>query len=99
MIVDSCNHISVSKDLIVVEPKYRGPIQWKLDPHGGWEFANGGIEIIQGSDAEFDPAGNSPHVVTWHNNHRNADKIYKYNVIVKPSGGGQVCRLDPSIMN
>lgn len=97
--VVSCKNITVSKDPIVVEPGHRGPIQWKLDPHGGWEFYGGGI-IVHQNDGEFEPAnGNSPFVVTWNNKHQNADKTYKYDVVVQARGGGPVCVLDPSIMN
>lgn len=100
VIVTSCDYIDVSQDPIVVEPGHRGPIQWKLPPHGGWEFADGGIQIQQGTDGEFAPAaGNGPYVVTWNNNHRHPRKTYKYDVIVKRSTGGPTCRWDPSIMN
>ena len=75
-------------------------MQWRLDTRSGWEFARGGgIVIHQGTDAEFDSAVNSASVVTWNNNHRHADKTYKYDVVVMNSASGQVCRRDPSIMN
>lgn len=97
--VASCDRIWASKEPIVVQPGHRGPIQWRLDVRGGWEFTNGGIVIHQGSDGEFEPAGNSASVVTWNNNHRHADKTYKYDVVVMHSASGRVCRWDPSIMN
>jgi hypothetical protein len=97
--VVSCNDMRASKEPIVVAPGHRGPIQWRLDVRSGWEFAEGGIQIRQGGDGEFDPAGSSASVVTWNNNHRHADKVYKYDVVVRSASSGQVCRWDPSIMN
>jgi hypothetical protein len=97
--VTSCTQIAVSKEPIVVAPGHRGPIQWRLDARSGWEFTGGGIVIHQGTDREFEPAPGSASVVTWNNNHRNANKTYKYDVVVMKSSTGQVCRWDPSIMN
>jgi hypothetical protein len=91
----SPSRITASREPIVVDPGYTGPMHWKIVTPG-WNFADPGIQVHD-PNAEFSTVSNGANVVTLNNHHRTT-KIYKYAINVR-QGSGPVCTNDPTIMN